>query len=152
MDEAIQRVRTGEIHLWKCEHRIRARDGKIHWVFESAVELYAENGDAKGSIGMFQDITERKQAEENIHQRIKELEMLYESGLAFSQLLSPKEIAQKIIELLGEKLNWHHTVIRLIMTQDEMELLAFNQPGLEDNETENAGRTLYQSITKTARD
>jgi len=262
LEEAVRRVRSGELSLWKCEHRLRARDGKIHWVFEAAVELYAENGIAKGSIGMFQDITERKRAdmalaqernllrtlidilpdriyvkdtetrfvlknladahslgvspdamvgksdadyyppemaanfyeddqtvirsgqplinheewvmnadgtlrwvlttkvpwrdsdgriiglvgighditerkqvEENIRQRVKELELLYESGLAFSQLLNPREIAQKIIHLLGEKLNWHHTAIRLIRAQDELELLAFDQPGLEDTET-----------------
>jgi PAS domain S-box-containing protein len=78
------------------------------------------------------DITERKRAEEAIHQRVRELELLYESGLVFSQLLNPKEIAQKIIELLEEKLNWHHTTIRLASAKDEesLELLAFSKYGL----------------------
>ena len=70
-------------------------------------------GKPAGVLGIFWDITERKQTEENIRQRVKELELLYQSGLVFSQLLNPKEIAQKIIELLGEKLDWHHTAIRL---------------------------------------
>ena len=149
MEEAIRRVRTGETSLWKCEHLIRARDGNIHWVFETAVELYAENGTAKGSIGMFQDITERKRAEEDIRQRVKELELLYESGLVFSQLLNQKEIAQKIIELLGEKLDWHHTAIRLVRPHDELELVAFDQPGLENKiETQTVEAHLRKSITR----
>jgi PAS domain S-box-containing protein len=62
-EEAAERVRSGVNPIWKCNHRIQARDGKIHWVFESSIELRDENGIAHGCIGMFQDITERKQAE-----------------------------------------------------------------------------------------
>jgi len=150
LEEAIRRVRSGEIPLWKCEYRLRARDGKIHWVFEAAVELYAIDGFAKGSIGTYQDITERKQAEENIHQHVKELELLYESGLAFGQLLNPKEIAQKVIELLGQKMNWHHTALRLIRPQDNsLELMAFDQPGLGSPvEQQKIQARLSKSITR----
>ena len=73
-DEAIERVRSGVNPVWKCNHRIRARDGSIHWVFEAAVELRDENGISHGSIGMFQDITERKQAEDEIRKLNAELE------------------------------------------------------------------------------
>ena len=64
LDDAIQKVRSGKNPIWKCEHLIKARDGKNHWVFEAAVDLRDEHGNAQGSIGLYQDITERKQAEE----------------------------------------------------------------------------------------
>ena len=65
-------------------------------------------------------------------QRVSELELLYESGLALNHLLNPKEIGQKLIELLEQKLGWHHTTIRLVHPQNKsLELLAFNQPGLQ---------------------
>ena len=64
LEEGIQRVRSGKNSIWKCEHRLRDRDGKVHWVFEAAVELRDENGVSHGSIGTYQDITMRKQAEE----------------------------------------------------------------------------------------
>jgi len=74
----------------------------------------------------------RKQAEEGIHQRVTELEMLYQSGLAFGRLLTPKEVGQKILELLEEKLGWRNTRIRLYHPQDDsMELLDFNRPGVK---------------------
>jgi PAS domain S-box-containing protein len=72
--EAIDRVRSSTNPVWKCEHRIRARDGQIRWVFEAAVELRDETGSAYGSIGLFQDITDRKQAEEEIRKLNSELE------------------------------------------------------------------------------
>jgi PAS domain S-box-containing protein len=80
------------------------------------------------------DITQRKQAEDATHQRVTELEMLYQSGLTLSQLLNPKDIGRKILELLEEKLNWHHTRIRLYHPQDDsLELLDFNQPGIKND-------------------
>jgi PAS domain S-box-containing protein len=84
-------------------------------------------------------IFQRKQSEEALSQRLGELEVLYQSGLAFSQLLKPKEIAQNIIDLLDQKLDWHHTTIRLYHPQDEtLELLAFNQPGLRSEQEKRA--------------
>lgn len=66
LEEAIQRTRSGEFPIWKCEFRIHDRYGKIHWVFEAAVELRDANGNPIGSIGSYQDITMRKQAEERL--------------------------------------------------------------------------------------
>ncbi len=75
------------------------------------------------------DFTEHQQAEEAIRHHVAELEMLYESGLALGQLLTPKEIGQKAIELMSSKLDWHHISIRLYHQEDEtFELLAFNLP------------------------
>jgi PAS domain S-box-containing protein/putative nucleotidyltransferase with HDIG domain len=62
-DEAVELVRTGVIPYWKCEYLIRARDGQLRWVLDAAVDLYDENGKSKSSIGLYLDITQRKQAE-----------------------------------------------------------------------------------------
>jgi PAS domain S-box-containing protein len=72
-NDAVERVRSGVHPVWKCNHRIRAKDGSIHWVFEAAVELRDQNGVSHGSIGLFQDITERKHAEEEREKLIQEL-------------------------------------------------------------------------------
>ncbi|RJP47309.1 MAG: GAF domain-containing protein [Anaerolineaceae bacterium] len=87
---------------------------------------------------------------EATQQRLKELEMLHESGLVLNQFLSPKEIGQKIIELLEQNMRWHHTTIRLYHPQNEaFELLAFNQPGLEDEaERREAEKHFNQLIAK----
>lgn len=63
VEEAVQRARNGEFNVWNADVCIRARDGKILWVNNSAVEVLDENGVSKGSIGILTDITPRKKAE-----------------------------------------------------------------------------------------
>lgn len=99
------------------------------------------------------DITERKQAEEGIRQRVAELEMLYQSGLALSQLLSLEEIGKKIIELLDQKMNWRHTAIRLYQPQTEtLDLLALNQPDLKDENDHFAAMERYNKNVSQSSD
>jgi PAS domain S-box-containing protein len=79
-------------------------------------------------IALAQDITERKQAEEKIARRLTELEALYQSGIGFSQTLDQRDIAEKVIEVLMGRLNWHHAAVRVRReNSDEVELLAFSQ-------------------------
>jgi PAS domain S-box-containing protein len=132
---------------------IRKDDGAVRWVHGMGqLEVDAQNNLLK-MRGVIQDITERKQAEDEMRQRVMELETLYESGLEINQLLSQKEIGQKLIEILEQKLGWHHTTVRLYHPQNEsLELLAFNQPGLKSeaewHKVEELFKTLIASATQ----
>ncbi len=85
----------------------------------------------------FNDITERKKAEAEISRQLSELETLYESGLAISRLLTPKEIAQKVIEILDRRMNWHHIAIRQYYPEDNsVKMIAFNRPDITAEQTE----------------
>ncbi len=96
---------------------------------------------------IMEDITERKRAEEGIRLRVSQLEMLYQSGLALGQLLNPREIGEKILELLEDKLNWRHTRIRLYHPEDDsLELLDFNQPGLNGEADRHGAVERFQSL------
>lgn len=94
------------------------------------------------------DISDRKQAESEINRQLSELETLYESGLAISRLLTPKEIAQKVIEILDRKMNWHHIAIRQYEPEtNTVKLIAFNRPGVNVDEAEEFITKMNQIIS-----
>jgi PAS domain S-box-containing protein len=100
VEEAVQRVRSGKNPLWKCDFKIRARDGTIHWVFEAAVELRDEHGISYGSIGIYQDITERKRAEEEIKKQLDELQRWHIATLGRETRIL--DLKREVNELLGK--------------------------------------------------
>ena len=66
--EAGQLSEAGEIQQWICDYRILTRNGKTRWVSDSAVQIRDGNNRRVGVIGVLQDITERKLAEERLEQ------------------------------------------------------------------------------------
>ncbi|MCL5611549.1 MAG: GAF domain-containing protein [Chloroflexi bacterium] len=65
---------------------------------------------------------------EDAVRRMAELEALYESGLALSKSLDPREISERVVSVLANRLNWHHAALRVRRgDSDEVELLAFSQ-------------------------
>jgi two-component system cell cycle sensor histidine kinase/response regulator CckA len=66
LEEATDRTRAGQFERWRCDCRIRTRTGETRWMSDASVEIFAEDGSSVGSIGMLQDITERKRTEEEV--------------------------------------------------------------------------------------
>ncbi|MEP7137414.1 MAG: PAS domain S-box protein, partial [Chloroflexota bacterium] len=103
--EAVQRVRSGVSPVWQCEHRIQTRNGETRWVYEAAVELRDKDGKSHGSIGLFQDITERKQAEEALQKSEERFSKAFQSSptiititqLSNGKLLEVNEAFEKIM-------------------------------------------------------
>jgi putative nucleotidyltransferase with HDIG domain len=101
--------------------------GKEIW-FEANISPLSDDT----AIWVEHNITNRKQAAEVVRERLSELEVLYASSQAIGQSLRPKEIGQKIIDILSERLHWHHITIRQYHPESgTLELLAFQQVGME---------------------
>lgn len=98
-----------------------------------------------GYVNLYgRDMTERKHMMEQAERRVTELEALYQSGIAFSQTFDPREIAEKIIEVLVARLAWHHVAVRVRRGySDEIELLGFSQ--IDEREDESKIRS---SVTR----
>lgn len=93
------------------------------------------------------DITERIKVEAESKYQLSELEALYENGLAISRLLEPKRIAQRMVEVIDQKLDWHHAAIRLYdASTDRVELLALNSPGFSEAEIAEQIERINQTI------
>lgn len=85
---------------------------------------------------MKDEIAARKKAEEDLKQHLTELAILSDFSQTLSQLMTPQQIGQKIIDLVEQKLGWQHVAIRQYHPEtDTLFLLALDQPGLK-NETE----------------
>ena len=97
------------------------------------------------------DITESKQAGAEIRRQLSELETLYESGLAINRLLTPKEIAQKVIEILDRRMNWHHIAIRQYLPEaNSVKLIGFHRPDISAEEADEFIKKMNEIIANPA--
>jgi PAS domain S-box-containing protein len=61
--EAARRVESGELRHWRCDMRVLTKEGKQRWIADASVQNLDETGRVIGSMGILEDISERKQAE-----------------------------------------------------------------------------------------
>ena len=78
-EDALYLTRSGKIQRYQADFRFITRDGKIRWLTDSAVQLKDTKGQVWGSLGILQDITDRKKAEEEhrkMGERIQQVQKL----------------------------------------------------------------------------
>lgn len=109
--DAIRMVREGRVKAWRCDYHIRARDEKTRWIADSAVELFGEGGISYGSIGIMQDITERKLVEANLRQREALLKALTFSAEQFLKAPNWRESINLVLERLGREFSVSHAYL-----------------------------------------
>ncbi len=115
--------------------RNQHKDGSWHWIEATSTNLLNETA-IQGLVINMHDITERKHAEQEIQRRVADLEVLYDNGLSVSVLLDPMAIAQKMLDILSRKLEWHNATIRLYHPEiKQVEMIALNRPGLSPDQT-----------------
>ena len=73
VSEAIANARQNR-KLYTAEFRIVKPDGTVHWLAARGKFYYARNGDPERMLGVSQDITERKLAEEKLREYEKAVE------------------------------------------------------------------------------
>jgi PAS domain S-box-containing protein len=130
------------------EYRLKRKDDTWEWVQSRETILARDKHNQPTQVLVTLTlISEQRRAREKTHLRLSELEVLYESSMAFSQLRSPKAIAQKMLDLLHQKKDWHHTVIRMYHPENEtLELLAFNLPQFSSQEERSVAEERFKSI------
>jgi PAS domain S-box-containing protein len=75
-EEALRRTRTGMTMEWKSDIRITTRTGMTRWVHDASVQVLDEEGNVIGSVGILQDVTERKRTEEALRESEEGLRQL----------------------------------------------------------------------------
>ncbi|HAV78527.1 MAG TPA: hypothetical protein DCX53_14355 [Anaerolineae bacterium] len=130
-------------------YRMRRKDGSEIWVEDHGSYVHDDEGNILFHEGILRDVTERIRSEQDIKRNLMELEALYENGLIISRLLKRGEIGQQIIKTFAHHLSWHHVTIRIKKeNSDELDLIALNEPGLNEEEIAEKSRQFNTMITR----
>lgn len=95
-------VRTKAIEVLKgqssspYEARLIRKDSGIVWVSDRVASIQYKG--KRSVLGTLMDITERKQAEEEIRRYTKQLEALFNIGATVSQTLNPEELLDSVLD------------------------------------------------------
>ena len=121
--EAARRARAGEIKVWQSDNHVVTRDGRARWISDAAVQVRDPHGKVIGSIGILQDVTDRKQAEQDLRQRAEEMYILYEMGMA---LTSGQDLYHALRALVKELRRWMIADAFYVgMYDDQTDLLSY---------------------------
>ena len=122
------------------------RNGEPFWVQLEATCF--EGGETSRAV--LTEINEYKRSEHNLHKRVTELELLYESGLVLNRLLDLQKIGARVADLLELRMDWHHILILLYdPSRDLFEVLEVRYANkLEDTIDTNALRTLNMNVSQ----
>jgi len=101
--EATQKVLRGEIPQWRSDIRIRTLAGGIRWLSDVSVQKLDAEGRVVGSMGILQDITERKLAEQKLAESSVQLRALL-TRLQQAQEEERVSVARDIHDELGQLL------------------------------------------------
>ncbi len=95
IEQVLEDIRNGNINQWKDDCRIRTKDGQTRWCTDASIQILGDDGLPVGSIGILQDITDKKLFEEELRQRIEFERLVTKISTDFIQE-SKEDIDQRI--------------------------------------------------------
>ncbi len=89
-------------------------DGRETWCLTSIMPFRDNKGKIIGTFGIARDITERKQAEEEAHKRLREITALHRVSEVINATLDLKEVFHRVVEELSSTFGYHLIGIYLV--------------------------------------
>lgn len=120
--------------VWRSEMINKRKDGELYNEEMTIAPLLSGQGNIVNFVAIKQDITERKQAEENEQQHFQNIQFLAESAMSFVDFPPEKNvyrfIGEKLKELAGESIvavNSHDEIGDILTTQAVLGMGKFSQ-------------------------
>jgi PAS domain S-box-containing protein len=132
--EKIQSAAVDQHKPFEYEFRFRRPDGEAGWVYCRGGALYDQDGRPVRQFGVNIDVTDRKRAEEELHEREAELSFILHLSDALRQLEDPVQVQETSARLLGELLGADRVFYGEIVVEDGIEIMVigrdYHRPGV----------------------
>jgi PAS domain S-box-containing protein len=137
---------------FKSEYRLLARDGSVVWFRDEASVVRDGAGNPLFLQGVMLDITERKQAEEKLERRVKQLTALNRASQAVNASLELEQVLDEIVSLAGEVTESDYTTVVMVDEKGELIPGAEILPGTPDvvSRTRAEGHTAWVTRSRQA--
>ncbi len=100
VDLIVENRELGKTGEWQADYQVRRKDGRLIWLTDHSYPWYNESGEVIGSIGILGNITERKNAEEEIIRAKEKAEEMNRLKSNFLANMS-HELRTPLIGILG---------------------------------------------------
>ncbi|MEN9562191.1 MAG: hypothetical protein RIR73_435 [Chloroflexota bacterium] len=111
IDDAVAHARMGKFKIWRSDMLVIAKNGSKKWITDSAVALFDASDLSYASVGILQDVTDRKMIEVSLRKREA---MVAASTFAAEQFLRAADwrmTIMDVLERLGKEFNASHAYL-----------------------------------------
>ncbi len=92
---------------FKITYRIETLEGEIKWVWEQGRKVHIENEGRTYLEGFITDITEKKEAKDELKEREKKIKILHDKAMEFERCQSEEEICELVVAVSEDILDFY---------------------------------------------